>query len=639
MITARGFWLLLTLFAVFVLAVLLRQTILLLVALSALVWFASEWVLFLLRVEWTLAHAVIDRQLEGRPASRATIWCDRWTEVVLRVRTESHLGIPFVEASDREPTMGHTTEIAHRPDGWDANRPIRVRYGLRLSSPGRVRFEGVLLYLFDHQRFFAQKRFLHEPMEATVLPPLSGDRGGPSATKRFNQLPIRGVHRHRRPGTGSELLDLRDYVPGDPPKCIAWKVSARRDRLITKEYESEVPVRCTLFVDASDSVRIGPPGRNLLSSAVRIVLAVAERCIVNRDPIGMCLFDERGGRVYRPASGDRHLYTLAGAIARTAAQPVQPSQCPPDRLILPAHEFARDVYPELMDQSVNRPAPWFSRLPFLTSLRGLTLLVVVLAGLVSIYLVINLNVSFLIKAAACFLVIATSFLIFRGFMHRRRRAGYRTPWRLRTKRKQLASLFAVREGLGPGGIPLLEEDNDAFSAAAQRFLNEHRVPYRRPYYGTHGKYLFSSPSKLEWLRKYLLRAVAMAHDNELFVIVVDLLELPADWKPVIQAIKVALSRHHQVILICPWPVGLPAPDEDEEIMPAHAARTADRYAQDPVRAIRRLDMVRYRRAHAELRELLSPLGVPLVLGSGSQAVGAVLARIERLRSAQIPSHH
>ena len=40
-------------------------------------------------------------------------------------------------------------------------------------------------------------------------------------------------------------------MPGDPPRTIAWKVSARRDRLITKEFESEVPVRCTLFLDTS----------------------------------------------------------------------------------------------------------------------------------------------------------------------------------------------------------------------------------------------------------------------------------------------------------------------------------------------------------------------------------------------------
>ena len=95
--------------------------------------------------------------------------------------------------------------------------------------------------------------FLRRPVGLAVLPKLVDAEARQRATKRFNLLPPPGIHRLRRPGSGSELLDLRDYRPGDPPKRIAWKASARRDKLITRELESEVPIRCTLFVDASDA--------------------------------------------------------------------------------------------------------------------------------------------------------------------------------------------------------------------------------------------------------------------------------------------------------------------------------------------------------------------------------------------------
>src|SRR5204862_2682314 len=95
-----------------------------------------------------------------------------------------------------------------------------------------------------------------------VLPKLVDAEARQRATKRFNLLPPPGVHRLRRPGSGSELLDLRDYRPGDPPKRIAWKASARKGKLITREFESEVPIRCTLFVEASDAVRLGPAAPN-----------------------------------------------------------------------------------------------------------------------------------------------------------------------------------------------------------------------------------------------------------------------------------------------------------------------------------------------------------------------------------------
>src|SRR5437868_690293 len=125
-------------------------------------------------------------------------------------------------------------------------------------------------------RVFSRRTFLRGPLEYLVLPPLTDAEGRQRADKRFSTLPPPGIHRFRRPGTGSELLDLRDYRPGDPPKMIAWKPSARRDRLITKEYESDVPVRCVLFLDTSESMRLGPPGNTGLTRMASVASAVAQ---------------------------------------------------------------------------------------------------------------------------------------------------------------------------------------------------------------------------------------------------------------------------------------------------------------------------------------------------------------------------
>src|SRR6185436_17567374 len=126
----------------------------------------------------------------------------------------------------------------------------------------------------DVQGFFTQTAFVRQVETFRVLPALAEEPGTLPLKKNHNLLPLLGTHRHLRPGSGSELLDLRDYLPGDPPKMIAWKASARRDRLMTKEFESEVPVRCTLFVDVSSSVRVGPPGANALARVIAIASAV-----------------------------------------------------------------------------------------------------------------------------------------------------------------------------------------------------------------------------------------------------------------------------------------------------------------------------------------------------------------------------
>ena len=55
----------------------------------------------------------------------------------------------------------------------------------------------------------------------------------PARTVDVPELPARsagqvGAHRTRRPGDGSELLDVREFRPGDRVKRIDWRVSARR---------------------------------------------------------------------------------------------------------------------------------------------------------------------------------------------------------------------------------------------------------------------------------------------------------------------------------------------------------------------------------------------------------------------------
>src|SRR5262249_30058339 len=159
------------------------------------------------------------------------------------MRLASRVGLPCARISEflplsAEKTAGETSCDAALSSG---DRVV-LDYSLRWSAPGRARFEGVTVQLADFQGFFYFSTFIPSVAVHRVLPPLADAEGRWPTVKRRNLLPAPGLHRHLRPGSGSELLDLRDYLPGDPPKTIAWKVSARRDRLISKEFESEVPL-------------------------------------------------------------------------------------------------------------------------------------------------------------------------------------------------------------------------------------------------------------------------------------------------------------------------------------------------------------------------------------------------------------
>src|SRR5205807_909850 len=233
-------------------------------------------------------------------------------------------------------------------------QPLQLRYTISCPSAGKVRFEGVGLQIADLEGLFYLATFVPGGTVYRVLPSLADAEGHTATVKRHNLLPPPGIHRLRRPGSGSELLDLRDYLPGDPPKTIAWKVSARRDRLITKEFESEVPVRCTLFVDISHSVRVGPAGRNALASLVEISAAVAQANAGVRDLTGIGLFDEQAvARYLRPARGSGHLVQLLNVLADAAGLAPATGEGRVATLLPLAYALAREVYPNLLRPALN----------------------------------------------------------------------------------------------------------------------------------------------------------------------------------------------------------------------------------------------------------------------------------------------
>jgi hypothetical protein len=217
--------------------------------------------------------------------------------------------------------------------------------------------------------------------------------------------------------------------------------------------------------------------------------------------------------------------------------------------------------------------------------------------------------------------------------------------RLARRRKCLAAVLAERYSLAPGGLGILLEDDQQFSLAMQRFLAEHQVPYPLPLYDRQGRYLFASPGKIDVLAEALVRAVGKGRDNELFVLLVDLLELVDDLEPLLRAVKVTLARHHQVLVICPWPPGVPRP------LPG---RSAERGAQSAVRRTGSADVTvgsgaprsalsapalleqattdRLHRAFGRLQQAFLRLGVPVVCAGSGDPVRLILDRVDRLRS-------
>jgi uncharacterized protein (DUF58 family) len=122
-----------------------------------------------------------------------------------------------------------------------------------------------------------------------------------------------GLHRSPRKGFSVEFAEYRPYQPGDDLRYIDWKIAARSDRWVVRQYEEETNLRASIVLDVSRSMawsgaqmRAGaasgqPRPRDTatvaqltkLEYAERLTAALALLLLRQRDAVGLVRFDER----------------------------------------------------------------------------------------------------------------------------------------------------------------------------------------------------------------------------------------------------------------------------------------------------------------------------------------------------------
>jgi len=116
---------------------------------------------------------------------------------------------------------------------------------------------------------------------------------------------------------GREFAGLRPYLPGDDPRGIDWKATARRGTPVVREWQPERNQVVWLLLDCgrqlSASLR---DGRSKLDHAVDAALALARAAAMRGDRTGAILFGAEVECVVPPAAGRAGLSALAEALHR-----------------------------------------------------------------------------------------------------------------------------------------------------------------------------------------------------------------------------------------------------------------------------------------------------------------------------------
>ena len=240
-----------------------------------------------------------------RAASSEGLLCQRPFEVQMALRNLAPLDLGLGEVrifSSRCIAVESQLEpLRLRPHSQSVGRLT-----LRALQAGQWTIHGAAVRVWDGLGLYTIEAYFPSTLGLKVLPRpqpkvalLPSSLHGAAGEERI------GAHTLRRRGLGGELRELREYVPGDPWKLIAWKASAKAPfgRPLVRDLEREMLLVHYILLDIGATMREGRPGQWKLDHALELCLGYAATALSDGDRVGFIAYD---GEIYsqlKPGEG------------------------------------------------------------------------------------------------------------------------------------------------------------------------------------------------------------------------------------------------------------------------------------------------------------------------------------------------
>jgi uncharacterized protein (DUF58 family) len=304
----------------------LRQNALLLLLLTGLIAIAGDWSgqpalarYWCLPAGLLLLGLAYEAWIVGRAAPRLELRLpQRWflgraTAVQFEFTHELSrlLRIEVAPTAPPEVSMDRAVGTVSVPAGAAATWRLAAtarRLGRYEFTRSRARVGGVLGLAWWN-------RWLGTGGEIRVVPDILRD-----AERAIGEL-ARGAKPAPRSGSGSEVLQLREYQPGDPPRAIDWKASARRRRLISRDFSEDQHLEIVVAVDAGRASGLAAADTDRLALYANVAARLAQRAALLDDRVGLLIYAERPLVALAPSHGVAALTRLRARLAEAAVQP------------------------------------------------------------------------------------------------------------------------------------------------------------------------------------------------------------------------------------------------------------------------------------------------------------------------------
>ena len=133
---------------------------------------------------------------------------------------------------------------------------------------------------------------------------------------------LAGGHRSPKKGSSPEFAQHREYAPGDDLRHVDWRIFAKSQRLVVKEYHEESNLIANLAIDTSGSMGFGSSaartsGWSKLDYARWVAAALGHLILGQRDSVGLVEFDTRCTHHLPPGGGAPQRQALIEVLEST----------------------------------------------------------------------------------------------------------------------------------------------------------------------------------------------------------------------------------------------------------------------------------------------------------------------------------
>ncbi len=132
----------------------------------------------------------------------------------------------------------------------------------------------------------------------------------------------------RRPllmrGEGREFESLRDYQHDDDYRSIDWKATAKKGRLISRQFQAERDQRLLILIDLGRLMNPRIGAYRKLDYAINAAVRLAQTALAKGDLVGLLLFSDEIEFYLPPHKGNTQFAAIVQALVSARPRPTEP---------------------------------------------------------------------------------------------------------------------------------------------------------------------------------------------------------------------------------------------------------------------------------------------------------------------------